>query len=175
MEKNSEEADLAEKIRALTMEAINKARSLTRGLYPVNLDIHGFKSAIKELVQSIGDVFGVNGRFECTDQVIFHDNTAATHLYYIIQEAVHNAIKHSCADTITVAISDRNGQYRISVQDNGTGVMEKPAGIGLRIMGLRAKKIGADFTIRSRPAEGTCVEINLRKHHQPAGGEHESA
>jgi PAS domain S-box-containing protein len=160
-DKGIEEADLAEKTRALTMEAINKARNLNRGLCPVNLDINGFTSAVQELIDNIHDVFGVDCEFMCQDAVVFQDNSTATHLYYIIHEATHNAVRHSRADRISVTISKTTGRYWICIQDNGTGIMERPAGIGMRIMALRAKKIGANFNMRNIPGVGTTVEVNI--------------
>ena len=171
-DKGIEEAELAEKARALTMEAINKARNLNRGLCPVNLDIDGFISAVQELVDNIHDVFGIHCELMCQDAVVFHDNSMATHLYYIIHEATHNSVRHSRADRIIVTILNTLGGYWICIQDNGTGVMERPAGIGMRIMALRAKKIGADFNMCSTPGVGTMVEVIFRSNDSLSGSDY---
>ncbi|MCP4747345.1 MAG: PAS domain S-box protein [Desulfobacteraceae bacterium] len=164
-EKIIEEADMAEKIRHLTMEAIRKTRMLTHGLCPVNLDIHGLKSSLQELVQNVSDVFNVNCVLDLTCPVIFHDNAIATHLYYITHEAVHNAVKHGQAEKITVSITKSDGRYCVVIHDNGIGIkqMERPKGIGLRIMELRAKKINADFSIHSEANNGTTVNVKFWK------------
>lgn len=171
-DKGLEEAELAEKARALTMEAINKARNLNRGLCPVNLDIDGFISAVQELVNNIHDVFGIHCELMCQDAVVFHDNSMATHLYYIIHEATHNSVRHSRADRIIVTILKTLGGYWICIQDNGTGVMERPGGIGMRIMALRAKKINADFNMCSTPGVGTMVEVIFRSNDSLSGNDY---
>ena len=44
------------------------------------------------------------------------------HIYSITQEAVHNAVKHSNADTITINLENKNRIMTITVIDNGRGL-----------------------------------------------------
>ena len=103
--KDVEEVALAEKIQGLVSDAIQKTRSLARGLCPVNLATHGFKSSVEDLVDNVTSVFGVSCRFDCNCPVFFHDNAVATQLYYITHEAVHNAVKHGRVKNIVVSLS----------------------------------------------------------------------
>ncbi|MBU1565481.1 MAG: cache domain-containing protein [Proteobacteria bacterium] len=164
-EKHIDEFMLAEKIRSLVGDAIQKTRSLARGLCPVNLAAHGFSASIEDLARNVSDVFGVSCRFECSCPVVFHDNAIATHLYYITHEAVHNAVKHGRASNIIVSLSQEDGKYRLSITDDGIGFdeSEKSNGMGLRIMGLRAKKIMAELTIAGSATGGTAITINFLK------------
>ncbi len=159
------EAALAGKIRSLIKEAINKTRNLARGLCPVNLATHGLKSSIEDLALNVSDIFGITCLFKCTCPVVFHDNAIATHIYYIIHEAVHNAVKHGQADSIIIEFAQQNGKYCISVTDDGTGIkdVQNSKGMGLRIMELRAKKIGAEFEIEEKRVSGTCIKVKLLK------------
>lgn len=159
------EAVLAEKIRHLVREAIDKTRSLSRGLCPVNLAAHGLQSSLEDLARNVSDVFDIACRFECTCPVVFHDNAVATHLYYIIHEAVHNAVKHGRAGNITIHFSRQDGKYRLAVIDDGIGIpdVSRAKGIGLRIMGLRSKKIGADLEIQKDGDAGTRVSVKFNK------------
>ena len=165
VEKGVNEVALAEKIRSLTQEAIGKTRSLARGLCPVNLATHGLKSSIEDLVHNVTDLFGVTCNFQCNCPVVFHDNATATHLYYITHEAVHNAVKHGKAKNILVKFSQNSGKYRLSVTDDGSGIgnMRHSAGMGLQIMKLRAKKIGAELDIRNIPEGGTSIRVRFLK------------
>jgi PAS domain S-box-containing protein len=160
-----EEVELAEKIRGLIGDAIRKTRSLARGLYPVNLASHGFKSSVEDLVTNVGDVFGVSCLFECSCPVVFYDNTIATHLYYITHEAVHNAVKHGSAKHIWVRLAQEDGKYVLSVTDDGVGITVSPGstGMGLRIMKLRAKKIGAELAIGRNTGGGTAITVRFLK------------
>ncbi|MDR3629786.1 MAG: cache domain-containing protein [Desulfocapsaceae bacterium] len=164
-EKKIDEVVLAEKIQGLISDAIQKTRSLARGLCPVNLATHGLKSSIEDLVDNVSDVFQVSCRFDCTCPVFFHDNAVATQLYYITHEAVHNAVKHGRVKNIVVRLSREDGKYLLTVTDDGSGIntSEKSTGMGLRIMGLRAKKIGAEFSIGRSAAGGTAIIVNFLK------------
>jgi two-component system CheB/CheR fusion protein len=91
------------------------------------------------------------------------NNTAATHLYRIAQEAVNNALRHSRADQIRISFLQGTDGIVLEVCDNGIGfdpaVMNRTAslgtthGFGLRILNYRAGMIGGTLRI-TRGAEG---------------------
>jgi len=89
----------------------------------------------------------------------------STHLYYIVHEAVHNAVKHGGAGHITIQFYQQDGKYRLAIIDDGIGIADvsKAKGIGLRIMGLRSKKIGADLVIQKNGDKGTRVSVKFNK------------
>ena len=91
-------------------------------------------------------------------------------LYRIAQEAISNARKHAQASKITLKLATtRTGKTTLQVTDDGAGfsqdsqsVVSPPgSGLGLGSMWERAEKLGAHFQIRSRPGEGTRVEVIL--------------
>src|SRR5271169_1215065 len=83
-EKNLPEAADAARIVRLVNEAINKTRELARGLLPVVSDAEGLMSALQQWAGEVEDLFGVSCRFHCLSPVLIHDDTVATHLYYIV-------------------------------------------------------------------------------------------
>ncbi len=101
---------------------------------------------------------------EIKDNVLIHDNIVSTHLFHIAQEAVQNAVKHAAADHITVDLCAQDGLITLRVTDDGVGFLEatNKRGMGLRIMGHRAKMIGALIDIKPNPADGTIVECRVR-------------
>jgi len=145
-------------------EAIVQARNLARGLSLVSLESHGFLSALEELVASVQGLFQIRCRFECKQPVLINDNTLATHLYRIAQEAIHNAVKHGHAKNVLVALSEAEDKITLRIVDDGTGLMPdwaKKTGMGLRIMNYRAHIIGGTFSIeRTRPT-GTRVSCSF--------------
>src|SRR5579863_2871452 len=100
IEKGLPEAGDAAKIVNLVNEAIHKTRELARGLLPVVSDAQGLMSALQQWAVEVEDLFAVNCRFQCFATVLIHDDTVATHLYYITREAANNAIKHGHARKI---------------------------------------------------------------------------
>jgi PAS domain S-box-containing protein len=162
-ERTLPEADLAGKVTALIKEAITKTRRLARGLCPVYLVDHGLESSLRELAMQTESVFGIRCLFICNAPVLVRDNIVATHLYHMVQEAVHNAIRHGKADRIRIDLRVSGGRTSLTVLDNGSGIPDdvRPGGMGLRIMGFRAKMIDAALDIRRRAEGGTRVHVTL--------------
>jgi len=163
-EKSSEEAAYAGQVRVLISEAIEKTRRLARGLCPVHLVAYGLESSLRELCINTGKVFNIPCDLRCKDTVLVHDNTVATHLFYIAREAVQNAVKHGMAKRIFIDLSSDDGVITLGIADNGLGMQEAmlTKGMGLRIMSHRAKMIGGSFEIKRGPAGGTVVECCVR-------------
>ncbi|MGO9139397.1 MAG: cache domain-containing protein [Syntrophales bacterium] len=159
-----EELTYAEKIRNLIMQAIEKARGLARGLCPVYLVDDGLASALKDLAVNTEKVFGISCLYNCDYPVYIHDNTIATHLFYIAQEAVQNAIKHGNAQHINIDLLSDNGRIILKIKDDGCGILEPipTKGMGLRIMSYRAKMIHSSLDINRDAIGGTIVACSLR-------------
>lgn len=144
-DKGQAEAADAEKIVKLVNEAINKARELSRGLFPVMGDAQGLMSALGQMAAEVEDLFHISCRFECDDPVLIEDVNKATHLYHVAQEAVHNAIKHGRASHIRIVLSKRGDEGTLSIENDGCEMPNSAAnhtGMGLRIMSYRANMIG---------------------------------
>lgn len=162
--KGIEEAASLEKIRLLIIDAIDKAKQLSRGLCPVNLADHGFDSSLDELGDYVSNVFGITCHITCYNPRPFDDNAVATHVYYIVHEAVHNAVKHSRANNIFINLNvDKLEGIILTIRDDGKGIPENPetGGLGLRIMKYRAKRIGAALDIKRSPNGGTLVSLGI--------------
>src|SRR5271154_3434493 len=150
----------AAKIVKLVNEAIHKTRELARGLLPVVSDSHGLMSALQLLTAEVEDLFGVSCRFHCESPVLIHDVTTATHLYYIAQEAVNNAMKHGDAKKIVIHLTAEQSRGTLTIKDDGKGIAENPAGtqgMGLHIMNYRAGMIGGSLEVRRDTTRGTVV------------------
>lgn len=162
-DKNPDEAHLANKITGLVKNAITKTRRLARGLCPVFLVDRGLESSLRELAANTESVFGVACRFICNVQARISDNLVATHLFHIVQEAVHNAARHGQATAITITLNGDQDRMQLSVEDDGRGVPEnrESDGMGLRIMGFRASMIHAVLDIHTPEKGGTIVQISL--------------
>jgi PAS domain S-box-containing protein len=159
-EKNRSEAENAAKIVKLVNEAIHKTRELARGLLPVVSDSQGLMSALQLWAAEVEDLFGVSCRFQCERPVLIHDDTMATHLYHIAQEAVNNAIKHGNARKILIQLAAENCRGTLVVKDDGEGITENHSstqGMGMHIMNYRAGMIGGALEIRRDTTRGTIV------------------
>lgn len=87
-------------------------------------------------------------------------------IFRIVQEALHNAIKHSIAKNIEVSLEYAEETFCLTISDDGVGfnpatLQSAETGIGLKNMQNRAALIGADFKLHSKPGEGTRITIEI--------------
>ncbi len=161
--KAPDEAALAGQITELIKEGIAMTRRLSRGLCPVYLVDYGLESALRDLAANTASVFRIPCTFHCETTVSIRDITVATQLFQITKEAVHNAVKHGKAQEIQITLSAWEDKLVITVSDDGIGIpdsLDSP-GMGLRIMGFRAKMIDADLDVRRAPVGGTYVKMTV--------------
>ena len=159
------EANQAATITKLVNEAIINMRSLVRILNPVKLEADGFILVLQELVENIKKTFGISCRINFDNPVFIYDNSIATHLYRIVQEATNNAIRHGNAKNIEIDIRSSDNRLVIAIKDDGSGfptVQEMKDGMGLNIMKYRARMIGASLNISKCPDGGTVVECDVK-------------
>ena len=76
--------------------------------------------------------------------------------YFLVCEAVTNALKHAAANRIDVRLAALPGGLRVEIADDGRGF--EPSGVagsGLRGLADRVEALGGQLEIVSRPAGGT--------------------
>ena len=154
----------AGRIADMIDEAINQARNLARGLYPVRLETEGLEMALRELASSLDRRFQSACTVECPAPLPPCPAAVGIHFYRIAQEALVNAAKHARAERIVISLAMAGGRVRLTVEDNGVGIsraLPNPDGMGLRIMEYRARMIGADFQIASAGPRGTRVSCEM--------------
>lgn len=153
-------------VTQLVRQAVDHARTLARGLSPLNLVDTGLLTNLEMLVASTEQLFRVRCVFECGEPLYVKNGSAAIHLYRIVQEALHNAVKHSCASEVVVSLEARESVVVVVIRDNGVGFSrntvrvqesKSSSGLGMHTMQYRAKIIGATLEFHSAPEEGTRV------------------
>lgn len=90
--------------------------------------------------------------------------------FIIVREAIHNARRHSHADTITVVSTWTPDRIRIAVTDDGVGFARdsiRPGALGLIAAQERAELIGADLAIDASPGAGTAVTLTIAREAAP--------
>jgi two-component system, LuxR family, sensor kinase FixL len=145
-------------------DAISQARAISRGLFPAELTAVGLVAGLKEFAAETAKRFGISCRLRADAGVVVRDQSVASHLFRIVQEAVNNAIRHGEARHITIRLSKTGDQVLLEVRDDGKGLPDrgpKSNGLGLRTMKYRADVIGAQFALRPGGARGTVVSCLL--------------
>lgn len=90
----------------------------------------------------------------------------AEQVYNITREALVNAARHAHAKQISVQVRRSDGNYFVTVEDDGNGFdtsQPAPGGhFGLQIMQARAKHIGGEISLQSRQGSGTRVTLTWK-------------
>ncbi|MEX2185500.1 MAG: PAS domain S-box protein [Pirellulales bacterium] len=152
-------------------EANRHVQQLSHGILPVQVAAEGLRSALEELAAKTDAQQTVACRFECPAVVTVFNNTTATYLYRIAQEAVNNALRHSRADRIAISLKQAKDEIVLDVSDNGVGfdsvsvgrrnLSRTTHGFGLEIMNYRAGMIGGTLRIMRRPEGGTSITCTV--------------
>ncbi len=156
--------ELLSQIRSQLQASVDSVRRLSRGLNPVRLEEGGLPKALERLASNKRLEKEGICRFVADGAVPELSDEKATHLYWITQEAVNNAGKHSGADLLEIQLRREVDGLMITVRDNGTGFdVDEVSGevMGLRTMKYRAELLEGEFRIDSAPGEGTEVRVRV--------------
>ncbi|MBF0209846.1 MAG: PAS domain S-box protein [Desulfamplus sp.] len=164
-------ANRASRICSLIDDTIADVRAMAFRLRPGLLDDLGLVDALESLVRDFEKRSDVWFLFRHTP-IPEIDDTVATALYRIAQEALTNALKHSKATEISVDLtaelpkdSNDKGCLKLSVEDNGCGFSSvenrEYHGLGLTGMRERATLVGGKLEIFSELNIGTKIVCSL--------------
>lgn len=157
------DAETAAHISQLVSDTITHTRELARWLSPIEIQSGSLSRALQEMALRVQETFSVTCHVRARKTLAIEDQTVASHLYHIAQEAVSNAIRHGQAKRIQIRLTQNNGGLSLAVRDNGRGFPDSPSrtGMGLSIMNYRARLIGAKLDWRNRPPRGVLFTCTL--------------
>lgn len=155
-----EVANLRE-INRQMVEAMERTRALTHGLFPARLKTLTIREALTELGKQMQTRFPVEVVLRFQGTMPQHGTDAILNIYRISQEAASNAIRHGGATRIEIGLRRRGPVVELSLKDNGSGY-SKPgdgAGIGMEIMRNRARMLGGELFVSSTPGQGVALTV----------------
>ncbi len=155
--------------KELITQAIQDLRNLSRTLNTDYIMEMGLISLIKyelELLKKSGK-YQTHLNIEGTPFII--EKQKELILFRILQEIVHNIIKHAKASVIDIHIKFDHNLFSFTIIDNGSGFdasqLEQNSysglGLGIRNMNNRAKLINGNFRLTSSVGKGTKVILTL--------------
>jgi two-component system, LuxR family, sensor kinase FixL len=154
-----------EEVIGLVNNAIENTRTLARGLSPLGSGRRSLGAAIQTLAARVSERFGV--QVDCNldfKEPLRLSETAATHVYRIVQEALTNVVRHSGGTEASITLRTSDEELHLRVDDNGQGfaqtLPERPEGMGLKIMRYRAQTLGGDLSIGSAENSGVSVRFS---------------
>lgn len=162
---NEENEDFQDGIKLLE-EATVELRKAAYNLMPEVLLNQGLASAVQAFCEKMMSKSKTNIAFQAIGDR--PDVTSAFDLpiYRIIQELVHNIIKHANATQALVQLNfQEDGTLDITIEDNGIGLpedaFEKLLSMGLKNIKERVNDLGGKLDIQSSPETGTSIYLEF--------------
>jgi signal transduction histidine kinase len=149
-------------VAALSGAAHAELRAVISGLAPPDLDDCGLAESLRRYAALAARAHSVRVRFTAADLPPLGAAREAS-VYRLLQEALHNALRHSGAREVRISISRTGEGWSFVVGDDGQGFSPKTpsTGLGLASMRERAAAAGGTLTITSAPGDGTEVRLDL--------------
>jgi signal transduction histidine kinase len=153
-------------ISELLSKAMDEVHGVIFALRPPDLDDIGVLAAIERYIAQV-QRSGLNVHLEAEEDPPALTPEVRLAIYRIVQEALHNALRHASADEAVVRFETTDETLRVTISDNGAGFnpqhAARPTALGLLSMRERAAAIGATLAVMSRPGDGTTVTIERRQ------------
>lgn len=154
-------------VTALVSKSLQDLRALSKSLNPVSIQKIGLIKALKLEIDRYNRLNFIKATLEIVNEPFRLDKEKETILFRIVQEFIHNTIKHAKASKLDVILVYNNDFLEITVKDNGVGFSvdkeNAERGIGLLNMKGRAQLIKAEFYLTSIPDKGTTGYIKCNK------------
>ncbi|HEY6976971.1 MAG TPA: ATP-binding protein [Chitinophagaceae bacterium] len=160
----SEKIALAEELLG---KAITDLRDLSKSLHPEKIIDIGLTNAIRHELQLVQKTARLSTEMIAEEKEINLSNEKSIIIFRMIQEILHNIIKHAKAKNVTLAIKSKGDQTIIEIKDNGRGfdlanLKSTDTGIGLKSIQQRCALINASCDIQTMPGMGTFVQLIIQ-------------
>ena len=150
----------------LVESTINEVRSISRDLYPFQLQELGITKAIESTLTMVDE----NCELFITSEIdniddIFEKNEEVN-IFRIIQESMSNIVKHAKAQASRISISKLEDRIIISIEDNGVGYdfyekYKQTDSLGLKTMLERTKFLKGQMKVQSKVGNGTLIKYTF--------------
>jgi signal transduction histidine kinase len=120
---------------------------------------------MKSWCKEFGERQGLQIEFKSPDAQISLPKEIGLCLFRVLQQALHNAVKHSGVRPIEVQLREDSGEIHLTIRDLGKGfdveAAKKGRGLGLTSMQERVRLVNGTLEIQSKPMGGTTVHVRV--------------
>jgi signal transduction histidine kinase len=141
-------------LQTQTTGVLEDLRDLARGIYPPLLADKGLPAALEAQARRSP----VPVRVEPDGVGRYGPETEAA-VYFCCLEALNNVAKYADASAVEIRLSQRDGELRFEVADDGRGFDASGTGHGTGLQGMtdRLDAIGGSLEVMSAPGHGTTI------------------
>lgn len=146
-------------------EIIGSMRRISHDLLPSTLERKGLLEAIREFITQVNVKHAVNIQLYVVKEIRV-PKEKEIHIFRMIQEIVHNTLKHAQAGNLQIGFSEEGGHLLCLTKDDGKGfdkekVLASSQGLGLRSLESRCEILNGVLTLDSMPGAGTNYFIKI--------------
>src|ERR1700745_1695410 len=160
----SEVQSRVQELRNQTTELSNDVQALSHDLHSSKLEYLGVVAGIKSWCKE----FSERQRMEIDFSNDVHSALPfeiGLSLFRVLQEALHNVMKHSGVKRIEVQIREVSSGIHLIIRDSGKGFDVEAAlqgkGLGLTTMRERVRLVNGTISIESKPMGGTTIHVRV--------------
>jgi signal transduction histidine kinase len=150
-----------DEIKKLVENSIRVVRNMALLLRPSMLDDLGLVPALQWQAREVSKRSSLWVKVAADDVSEDLPEEHKTCVYRIVQEALHNIVKHADAHEVTVTVHQDADHLRLSIRDDGKGFHAQQKGMGLLGMQERVSYLGGTFSVDSEPGQGTELNVKL--------------
>ena len=166
-----------QELQQMTSDISSSVYALSHELYSSIPDSLGLARGMKSWCRDFGERQQMKIDFKGHDLPRLPQEISSC-LFRVLQEAVHNAAKHSGVKRVEAQLQEESGEIHLIVSDSGRGfdveVVSKGMGLGLTGMRERVRLVNGTISIESKPMGGTtihaCVPFESQQGAQRAAG-----
>jgi two-component system sensor histidine kinase DegS len=154
-------------LRERLRRELGDVRAFISQLRPPILDEVGLDGSIREAADTLAALTGVSLSVDLAAPPAELGDAEQVVVLRVLQEALQNIRKHAGARNVRVATRSDGGRWVLEVRDDGRGfdvdAVTAPGRrtFGLQFMRERAELVRGKLEIRSRPANGTIVALDI--------------
>lgn len=147
--------ELVRQAHEQSQHALNELREVTWRVYPIALETAGLEVALESLVER--STVPTSLTYALTERP---DAATETVVYFVVSEAVTNAVKHSDCTRIEIEVFRNEKVITVRVTDDGVGGAT-PTGAGLSGLARRVAAADGTFAVESPVGGPTVVRAEL--------------
>jgi PAS domain S-box-containing protein len=158
-------------LRQQMADVLRDMQVLCHELHSSRLEYIGLVGAMRSWCREAAERRGLEITFNNDDIKNLPQETSLC-LFRVLQEAVHNAAKHSGTKLVEVQLRKDSGDIHLVVSDLGKGfdleAVRQGQGLGLSSMQERVRLVNGTIEIRSKPMGGTTIDVRVPFGSSPA-------
>ena len=149
-------------IRSVAETTVQTVRNIALLLRPSMLDDLGLTAALEWQGREVSRRSEMEVEVQSAEVAEKIPDEYRICIYRLVQEALHNAERHSSAKNARVTVEQTAHQIRVTVFDNGRGFdPQRVRGLGILGMEERVRRLGGILTIDSKPGSGTTLQAEF--------------